>query len=61
MKVYAPPSCMHYTNIIMSSAWFLEMQVNNLWTKINEFEMELQEHALVLQTIEPLEASRTCV
>lgn len=38
----------------------MQTEVNNIWQKINEMEMELQEHGLVLQTLEPLEKDRKC-
>lgn len=38
----------------------MRTEVNNIWQKINELEMELQEHGLVLQTLDPLEKDRKC-
>lgn len=39
----------------------MKQEVSNIWNKINELEMELQEHGLVLQTLEPLDKDRKCV
>lgn len=38
----------------------MRTEVNNIWQKINELEMELQEHGLVLQQLEPLDKGRKC-
>ena len=38
----------------------LRASVEELWQKINELEMEKQEHALVLSSLSPMDASRKC-
>jgi chaperonin cofactor prefoldin len=38
----------------------LRSDVDALWSKITELDLERQEHALVLETLVPLEAGRRC-
>lgn len=38
----------------------MRQELQQLWSKIGELEMERQEHVLVLNAISPLEPSRKC-
>jgi chaperonin cofactor prefoldin len=45
---------------ILSHFQSLRSEVDTIWSKITELDLERQEHALVLETLQPLEAGRRC-
>ncbi|GBG86780.1 hypothetical protein CBR_g42063 [Chara braunii] len=45
---------------VISRFGALRNEVNQLWQKITELEMEMNEHNLVIGAIEPMEPSRRC-
>ena len=45
---------------ILSHFQALRGEVDALWSKITELDLERQEHALVLETLTPLDAGRRC-